>query len=112
MSQNDPSEFFPKDKNDDFWWELWLKRNTVDNVEEIAEALAERVSGRLGNTSISFFNSFVVLIKATVNNLEKAPELISNLEEVRKAKDTPIPIISSSPKEQQTTVNRTLGTGR
>lgn len=97
----DPPEFFPQDKNDDVWWELWLKKNTVDNVEEIAEALAERVSGRLGNTSISFFNSFVVLIKATVNNLEKAPELISNLEEVRKAKDTPIPIISSSPKEQQ-----------
>ncbi|WP_171002231.1 S8 family serine peptidase, partial [Salmonella enterica] len=40
-------------------------------------------------------------IKASVNKLEKAPELISNLEEIRKAKETPVPIISSSPKEQQ-----------
>ncbi|HHC0311372.1 TPA: S8 family serine peptidase, partial [Salmonella enterica] len=79
----------------------WLKSNTVDDVKKIAESLAERVDGRLGNTSLSFFNSFVVLIKASVNKLEKAPELISNLEEIRKAKETPVPIISSSPKEQQ-----------
>lgn len=97
----DPPELFPTDRDNDVWWELWLKKNAIDGVENIAASLAERVNGRLGNTSISFFNSFVVLIKSSVRNLEKAPELISNLEEIRKAKDTPVPILSSSPKEQQ-----------
>ena len=97
----DPPELFPVDRDNEVWWELWLKKNAIDNVENVAISLSERVNGRLGNTSISFFNSFVVLIKASARNLEKAPELISNLEEIRKAKDTPFPIISSSPKEQQ-----------
>ncbi len=42
----------------------------------------------------------VILIKASTHQLERAPELIANLEELRPAKETPNVLISSSSKEQ------------
>jgi Subtilase family len=55
----------------------------------------------LGNTSLSFFDSVVALVRATARQLERAPELIASLEELRRAKETPNVLIESSPKEQQ-----------
>lgn len=83
------------------WWELWLKKRGPDeNPLEIAQQLAERIGGRLGNTSLSFFDSVVVLVRASARQLERAPELIASLEELRRAKETPNVLIESSPKEQ------------
>lgn len=98
---DDPADF-PGDPNQAIWWELWLKkRGSGENPLEIAQQLAERIGGRLGNTSLSFFDSTVVLIRAAVHQLERAPELIASLEELRRAKETPNVLIESSPQEQQ-----------
>lgn len=93
---------FPENPNQVFWWELWLKNRTNDqNPRDIAQQLAERIGAVLGNTSINFFDCTVLLLKASVSQLESAIELISNLEELRKAKETPNAIVASLPKEQQ-----------
>ncbi|SCX37641.1 Subtilase family protein [Nitrosospira sp. Nsp1] len=98
---DDPVEF-PGDPDQVVWWELWLKkRGSKENPLEIAQQLAERIGGRLGNTSLSFFDSIVVLVRAAARQLERAPELIASLEELRRAKETPNVLIGSSPKEQQ-----------
>jgi len=98
---DDPA-FFPENSQQEIWWELWLKnRAENENPIAIAQQLAERIGARLGNTSISFFDSTVLLIRASANQLECAVELIANLEELRLAKETPNVIVESSPKEQQ-----------
>lgn len=98
----DPQELFPTDPHSLIWWELWLKKHdSQNNPLEIAQRLAERVNGTLGNTSLSFFESYIVLIKASVHQLERAPELIGCIEELRRAKETPNILIKSSPKDQQ-----------
>lgn len=98
---DDPANF-PGDPEQDVWWELWLKKPDSDeNPLEIAKQLAERIGGRLGNTSLSFFDSLVVLLRATERQLERAPELVASLGELRRAKETPNVLIESSPKEQQ-----------
>ncbi len=98
---DDPASF-PENSQQEIWWELWLKNRMEDEKPiAIAEQLAERINATLGNTSISFFDSTVLLIKASANQLERAAELIANLEELRQAKETPNVIIESSPKEQQ-----------
>jgi subtilisin family serine protease len=98
----DAPEYFPADFDQAVWWELWLKkRSTVENPRDIAQQLAERINGRLGNTSLSFFDSVVVLVQATAHQLERAPELIACLEELRRAKETPNVLIESSPVEQE-----------
>lgn len=35
----DPPELFPTDRDNDVWWELWLKKNAIDGVENIAASL-------------------------------------------------------------------------
>lgn len=93
----DAPEFFPQNLDLVVWWELWLKKRSADeNPLDIAHQLAERINGRLGNTSLSFFDSVVVLVRATAHQLERAPELIACLEELRRAKETPSVFIESS----------------
>lgn len=97
---DDPA-LFPKDSMQLIWWELWLKKQPADEDPlRVANQLAERINAKLGNTSLSFFDSVVVLIKASAQQLEQAPELIANLEELRHAKETPIALIKSSAREQ------------
>ncbi|WP_308364332.1 MULTISPECIES: S8 family peptidase [unclassified Microbulbifer] len=98
----DDVSLFPEDEQQVVWWELWLKRRPEDEDSiGIAHQLAQRIEARLGNTSLSFFDSVVVLIRASANQLKSAPELISNLQELRRAKETPTVLVESSPKEQQ-----------
>ncbi|MCM2547308.1 S8 family peptidase, partial [Burkholderia glumae] len=97
----DDARLFPQDANQTIWWELWLKKRADENPQDVARQLAERIGGQLGATSLSFFDSMVFLIKASASQLERAPELIASLEELRRAKETPNVIIDSSPKEQQ-----------
>lgn len=93
---------YPEEKTQSIWWELWLKPSSEPfTTKEIATQLAERIGAKIGNTSQSFFNSHIYLIQASINQLESAPELIANLEEVRKAKETPRVFINMSPTEQQ-----------
>lgn len=98
----DDPQRFPENAQLPVWWELWLKKRPSDPaVELIAERLAQKLNAELGNTSLSFFDSFVILIKASVNQLSSAPELIANLEELRFAKETPNVFISMSNQEQR-----------
>lgn len=98
----DAQELFPEAADQPVWWELWLKKRATDlSASEVAAQLAERLNAELSNTSLSFFDSFVILIKASVDQLESAPELIANLEELRRAKQTPNAFISMPAKEQR-----------
>jgi hypothetical protein len=97
----DDPNLFPNDPAQQVWWELWLKNTADENPLNIARALAERIGGRLGNVSLTFFNSVVCLIKASVQQLESAPELVSSLEELRHVKEIPNYFVEESPKEQQ-----------
>lgn len=97
----DDPKYFPEIQHQSAWWELWLKKRPGDQQPDVvAQQLAERLGAQLGNTSLSFYGSFVILIKASAEQLESAPELIASLEELRRAKETPNVFISMSPKEQ------------
>jgi len=98
----DDATRYPADNQQQVWWELWLKKRPIDEDPlQIAYQLGERINAQLGNTSLSFFDSVVVLIKASAQQLERAPELIANLKELRRAKETPNVLIKSSAKDQQ-----------
>ncbi|WP_236102186.1 S8 family peptidase [Methylotetracoccus oryzae] len=98
----DDPQYFPNDPDQAIWWELWLNKRSLDeNTLGIARRLADRINGRMGNTSIDFFDSVVVLIRASAHQLEDALELIASLEELRRARETPTVFVESSPKDQQ-----------
>lgn len=96
----DPPEDFPSDANLPYWWELWLnKRGSLEPLE-IARKFAQRVNARLGNCSLTFFNSVVVLIQATRSQLEMAVELMSCFSELRAVKETSSVFTSETPLAQ------------
>lgn len=105
----DDGELFPSDPDQPIWWELWLKKRENENPHDVAQRLVERIGGQLGNTSLSFFDSVVFLVRSTTRRLGRAPELIASLEELRRAKETPNVLVHSSPKEQQAWVDDLLG---
>jgi hypothetical protein len=98
----DAPEDFPTNREEEVWWELWQNKS-ASNPDSISTAkkLAERINAKLSKTHLKFYSSTVILIKASVTQLEKAPELIANLQELRKPKDTPTAIIESNPYEQK-----------
>lgn len=97
----DDQQFFPTNSSQPVWWELWLKKRHQDPAPgEVAQQLAERLGAQLGNTSLNFFDSYVIVIKTTTEQLAAAPELIANLEELRRAKETPSVFVDMRPKEQ------------
>lgn len=97
----DNPDNFPTDDQQVIWWELWLKKRENEDPALIAQLLSERIGAQLSNTSQYYFNSAVVLIRASSAQLEQALELISNLEELRLAKETPDTFVHSSPADQQ-----------
>ncbi|EDB2506706.1 subtilase, partial [Salmonella enterica] len=62
----DKKDLIPDDHGVEKWFELWLKGNKED-VLNIARRLCERINGRLGNTSINFFDTTVVLIRTSLS---------------------------------------------
>lgn len=95
----DKAELLPVDHNEDKWFELWLKGN-VDDATSIAQSICERINGRLGNSSINFFDTTVLLINASLARLSICPEIISNLKELRAARDDISVLVNSLPTEQ------------
>jgi len=91
---------FPKDYNKAVWWELWLSRRKGVDPELDATDFAMRTDAVIGKTSIHFNSSSVLLIKASVHQLEQATELISTLSELRKAKETPTVVVNMEGGEQ------------
>jgi hypothetical protein len=105
----DNPEAYPEDREQQIWWELWLKR--VDDQQEgaIKNGLEERLGIQFSDTSQTFFDTSVFLVYATITQLENAIDLISNLKELRKAKEVPNPIIDSDSKEQLDWANDIVG---
>ncbi|EEP2129716.1 TPA: S8 family peptidase [Salmonella enterica subsp. enterica serovar Tamberma] len=95
----DKPELIPADRNEEKWFELWLKGN-IDDATTIAQSICERINGRLGNSSINFFDTTVLLIKTSLARLSICLEIISNLKELRAARDDISVLVNSLPTEQ------------
>lgn len=105
----DNPDAYPEDREQQIWWELWLKRINEQQAEAIRNGLVERLGIRFSDTSQTFFDTSVFLVHATIEQLENAIDLISNLKELRKAKEVPNPIVDSDPKEQLEWANDITG---
>lgn len=101
----DPPGEFPQDANAQCWWEVWLNKRTGVDMIEVATQFAQRVNATLGNCSVTFYNSVVVLLKASHLQLEMATEMISCLSELRGVKETAAVFTYETAFEQQQWAN-------
>lgn len=95
----DSDDKFPRDITQPLWLELWLKKTGQESQSVLAQ-LSIRLNIEVANSSQTFFDCSVYLIRASISQIESATYLISNLKELRLAKEVPQPIVESVPQEQ------------
>jgi hypothetical protein len=83
----DTDDAWPAD-DEKIWWEVWLRR---DEGNELARLLdfAHQSNLQVGERRLAFTDRTVVLVRASAAQLAISLEVLNDLAEVRRAKETP-----------------------
>ncbi len=85
----DTVEIFPTVDEEPFWWEVWLP--TRGNQEATAEAFRERAETlrmRVAQGSLMFPERTVLLVRASLEQMQGSMAILNNIAELRRAKET------------------------
>lgn len=85
----DDPEVFPTDKNEAFWWEVWLpvrgdRKATVDQFKALAQGLDFRVA----QGQIEFPERTVVMVHGSLDQMQRSVMTLNSIAELRRAKET------------------------
>jgi len=94
----DAQEGYPAE-NESIWWEIWLRRHDGRELERLHE-FAEAVQLTVGERRLVFDDRIVVLVQGTAIQLSSSLDVLNDLAEVRKAKETAAFFADASPAEQ------------
>ena len=85
----DAVEMFPTIDDEPFWWEVWLPIR--GNQEATAEAFGERAETlgmRVAQGSLMFPERTVLLVRASLEQMQRSMVVLNNIAELRRAKET------------------------
>ena len=85
----DATEVFPTVEEGTLWWEVWLPIR--GNQEATAEAFRERVESldmRVAQGSLMFPERTVLLVRASLEQMQDSMAILNNIAELRRAKET------------------------
>ena len=94
----DATEAYPDDA-EAIWWEVWLRRHDGDELQRLLE-FAAQAGLDVGERRLGFDDRIVVLAKGTSTQLSASLDVLNDLAEVRKAKESGAFFVNASPKEQ------------
>jgi hypothetical protein len=94
----DSAEEFPAE-TDTIWWELWLRRHDGRELERLIE-FAGFVGLEVGQRRLGFDDRLVVLARAAAQQLAASLDVLNDLAEVRKAKESAARFEDATPTEQ------------
>lgn len=94
----DAEEAYPED-GERIWWEVWLRKHDGHELERLHE-FAESVNLTVGQRRLAFDDRVIVLVRGTVEQLSGSLDVLNDLAEVRKAKESSAFFVDSSPEEQ------------
>lgn len=94
---DDPS-YYPHD-GEATWWELWLRRHDGNEVTRVRE-FTEKVGIRLLGQRLEFEDRIVCLVFGTPEQLSVSLDVLNDIAEVRKAKETAAFFVDQTPAEQ------------
>ncbi len=85
----DDPEVFPTDKDEAFWWEVWLpirgdRTSTVDQFKTLAQGLDFRVA----RGQIEFPERTVVMVHGSLAQMQRSVMTLNSIAELRRAKET------------------------
>ena len=94
----DTDDAYPK-AGENIWWEVWLRRHDGDELSRFMEfAQAKELS--VGARRLEFDDRIVLLARATPEQLSSSIDVLNDLAEVRRAKETAAAFHDLAPEEQ------------
>jgi hypothetical protein len=95
----DASEAYPAD-DETIWWEVWLRRHDGNELERLMEFTGlENLP--VGQRRLQFDDRIVVLVQATPEGLSASIDVLNDLAEVQRAKETASVFADIGPEEQK-----------
>ena len=94
----DATEVYPDD-TEVIWWEVWLRRNDGNELQRLLE-FADQSGLVVGEHRLGFDDRIVILVKGKTGQLSASLDVLSDLAEVRKAKEGSAFFVDISPEEQ------------
>jgi hypothetical protein len=94
----DSTEAYPAE-NETIWWEIWLRRRDGRELERLLE-FATQSGLVVGERRLGFHDRIVVLVRGTATQLATSLDVLDDLAEVRKAKESSAPFADAAPDEQ------------
>ncbi len=81
------------------WWEVWLRRHDGRELERLLE-FADLVQLEVGERRLAFEDRIVVLIRGTAGQLSGSLDVLNDVAEVCRAKESAALFLDASPEEQ------------
>lgn len=94
----DPPRSYPK-PDEVMWWEIWLRRRDGAELEDF-ETFATSAGIELSRRRLIFDDRTVVLARTSAKTLSSSLDVLSDVAEVRKARESPAAFVDMTPAEQ------------
>lgn len=94
----DTSEAYPEE-GESIWWEVWLRRQDGNELERLMEFAAAQ-EFEVAPRRLMFDDRLVTLVRSTPAQLAASIDVLNDLAEVRKAKETATVFIDMGPEDQ------------
>jgi hypothetical protein len=102
----DPPDEYPIGEQN-IWWEVWLRRHDGNEFQRLTE-LAELMHLKVGERRLQFDDRVVTLVWATAKQLSASIDVLNDVAEVRRAKETATFFADLAPEEQASWVSDLL----
>ncbi|MES2177970.1 MAG: S8 family peptidase [Gemmatimonadota bacterium] len=89
---------FPAD-GESIWWEVWLRRDEGRELERFL-SFADATSIQIADSRLAFDDRLVILVHATSSELAGSLDVLHDLAELRRAKQSAAPFIGTPATEQ------------
>lgn len=94
----DASEVYPSEQ-EEIWWEVWLRRQDGGELARLLEFSGLKEM-HVGDRRLQFDDRIVTLVRATATQLSASIDVLNDLAEVRRAKETAAGFADMGPDEQ------------
>ncbi len=94
----DSAEVYPGD-DEIVWWEVWLRRDEGKELERLLD-FAKQARIDVGARRLAFDDRTVVLLEGTAGQLSGSLDVLGDIAEVRRAKETAALFADATPEEQ------------
>ena len=95
----DADEAFPEGSDDTIWWEVWLRRTDGQEVERLYEYCAQ-TDTTVSPRRIEFDDRIVALVFASPKTLAGSLDVMGDIAELQRAKETATFFVEEKPGEQ------------